>query len=181
MKQSNKDLTKIILILAGTTVLIPTLVMFPGLGYVLKPFLKNSNFYPSYVDRTLRRLEKQKSISISYDGDKTKITLTENGKKKVLAYQLDEIKLKKGKWDGWWRIVIFDIPEKKKIARNLLRAKMQELGFYMLQKSVLVTPWECREEIDFIKHFYGVGDCVNLIRAKQFDGEDLVKNYFELD
>lgn len=175
------DLTKSILILAGASMLVPTLAVAPGLGYALKPILKISGLYPSYIDKTLKRLNKQGLISISYDGDKTKITLTEGGKRKVLSYKLSEIKLKKGKWDGWWRIVIFDIPEKDRKGRNILRSKMQELGFYMLQKSVFVTPWECKEEIDFIKHFYHLGKYVNLIKAKKFDGEDLARNYFELD
>lgn len=176
---NKKDLTKTVLILVGTGVLVPGLAIMPGLGYALRPFLKR--YFPSDIDQTLARLRKQKLISISYEGDKTKITLTENGRRKVLAYKFAEMKLNKGKWDGWWRIVIFDIPEKNKKGRNYLRSKMQELGFYMLQKSVLVTPWDCRDEIDFIKHFYGVGDHVNLIKAKTFDNEDVVRNYFELE
>lgn len=181
MKQSSKELTKLILTLAGVTVLIPAMAVAPGLGYALKPFMKNKGFYPYDIERTLNRLRQQKLISISHDGDKTKITLTQNGRRKVLSYKLSEMKLKKGKWDGWWRIVIFDIPEKDRRGRNVLRSKMQELGFYMLQKSVMVTPWECKDEVDFIKHYYNLGDYVNTIKAKTFDREDLVRNYFELD
>lgn len=181
MKQSSRDLTKAILILAGVTVLIPAMAVAPGLGYALKPFIKSKGYYPYDIERTLNRLRQQKLISISHNGDKTKITLTQNGRRKVLSYKLSEIKLKKGKWDGWWRVVIFDIPEKDRRGRNVLRSKMQELGFYMLQKSVMVTPWECRDEVDFIKHYYNLGDYINVIKAKNFDGEDLVRNYFELD
>lgn len=179
--QSKKYLTKTILILAGVTILVPTLAVAPGLGYALRSLLKYKGLFPSDVDRAVERLKRQKLISISYEGDKTKITLTKNGQRKILSYKLEEIQLKKGKWDGWWRIIIFDIPEKDRKGRDFLRSKMQDLGFYTLQKSVLVTPWECRDEIDFIKHFYGLGDYVNLIKAKTFDGEDLVKSYFELD
>ena len=181
MKESTRDLTKVILILAGVSILVPTLAVMPGLGYALRPLLKNKKLFPSQIDQTLERLKKQKLISISCEGDKTKITLTEGGRRKVLSYRLEEMELRKGKWDGWWRGVIFDIPEKDRMGRNILRSKMQELGFYMLQKSVMVTPWECKEEIDFIKHFYNLGDHVNLIKAKTFDGEDSVRNYFELN
>lgn len=179
-KLNSKDLTKVILILAGTVILVPTLAVMPGLGYAIKPLLRAKGYYPSRIDNTLRRLHKQKLISIADQDGKIKIELTENGKRKVLAYRLEEIELKKEKWDKWWRVVIFDIPEKKKTARNFLRKKMTELGFYMLQKSVFVIPWECRNEIDFIKHYYDVGSYVTLIKAKTFDEEDLVKNYFQL-
>ena len=175
------ELTKTILILAGATLLVPTLAVAPGLGYALKPILKVSGLYPSDIDRAIKRLKRQKLISMSHDGDKTKITLTENGERKVLNYKLSEIKLKKGRWDGIWRIVIFDIPEKDRKGRYILRSKMQELGFYPLQKSVMVTPWKCKDEIDFIKHFYHLEDYVNLIHARIFDGEDVVRGYFELD
>lgn len=178
---SKKDLTKTILILAGVTLLVPTLAVAPGLGYALKPLLKCAKLYPSEIDRAVDRLKRQRLISINYQGEQTKITLTEDGKRKVLSYKLGELKLKTGKWDGWWRVVIFDIPEKDRKGRNCLRSKMQELGFYMLQKSVLVTPWECQNEIDFIKYYFRLNDHVNLIKAKTFDGEDVVKNYFELD
>lgn len=181
MKQSTKDLTKTILILAGVTVLIPALAVSPGLGYVLKPFLKNEDYYPSEIERTVRRLHKQKLISYDERNGKTKIALTKSGKRKVLSYKIEEMSLKKGKWDGWWRMVVFDIPEKKKKARDILRNKMKEIGFYQLQKSVLITPWKCEDEVDFIKNLYGVeGENICLIKAKEFDGEDLAKNYFDL-
>ena len=38
------------------------------------------------------------------------------------------------KWDGKWRIVGFDIPEKKKTSKRSSKKKMRELGFITLQK-----------------------------------------------
>lgn len=181
MNQSTKDLTKTILILAGISILVPALAVSPGLGYLLKPFLKHKDYYPSEIERTVHRLHKQKLISYDERGGKIKITLTKDGKRKVLSYKIEEMKLKKGKWDGWWRVIVFDIPEKKKKARDILRDKMKEIGFYQLQRSVLVTPWECENEIDFIKNLYGIeGEDICLIKAKKFDGEDYVRNYFDL-
>lgn len=42
-------------------------------------------------------------------------------------------------WDGKWRIVIFDIPEQKRIVRNLFRRNLKKWGFKYLQKSVWVS------------------------------------------
>lgn len=176
---SNKDLTKTILILAAGIILIPTLVVAPGLGYAIKPFL-NKKYQPSRINQTMQRLQSQKLISITEKDHKTKIELLDKGKRKILAYKFEELALKQNKWDQLWRVVIFDIPEKKKVARNLLRSKMKELGFYSLQKSVLVTPWKCEEVIDYIKFFYGVEDHVNLILAKHIDNEKYLKQYFKL-
>lgn len=43
-------------------------------------------------------------------------------------------------WDNKWRVVIFDINEKKRNQRNNLRFKLVSLGFGMLQKSVYISP-----------------------------------------
>ena len=43
-------------------------------------------------------------------------------------------------WDGLWRMVAYDIEEKRKDVRNGLRWKLEELGFGMLQRSLWVSP-----------------------------------------
>lgn len=48
---------------------------------------------------------------------------------------------KYGDWDGKWRIVIFDIPEKQRPNRWSLRHKLKDLGFGNLQKSAFISPY----------------------------------------
>lgn len=43
------------------------------------------------------------------------------------------------KWDGRYRVVIWDIPERKRGLRDLLRRKLKEWKFTSLQKSVWVS------------------------------------------
>ena len=176
---STKHLSKDILLLASVGLVIPLVVLTPGFFSALKPLFKKY-YYPSDIKRTLDRMERQKLISIKYKGEKTTIELLDKGKRKVLTYQIDDLKLNHGQWDGIWRVVIFDIPETKKVARDFLREKLSELGFFKLQKSVLVTPWDCKDIVDFVKHFYHVGDCVNLILATGLDQEEFLKQYFNL-
>lgn len=178
-KYSTKDLSKDILLLASVGLAIPLMLVAPGFFSSLRPLFKKY-YYSSDIKRTLDRMERQKLISINYEGEKTTIKLLDKGKRKVLTYQIDDLKLNHGKWDGIWRVVIFDIPETKKIARDFLRAKLRELGFFKLQKSVLVTPWDCKDIVDFVKHFYHVGDYVNLILATKLEQEEYLKQYFNL-
>ena len=52
------------------------------------------------------------------DGE-LRLTLEEKGKKRILKYKMDTLSLKKiGEWDGLWRVVIFDIPEENRKARE---------------------------------------------------------------
>ena len=121
---------------------------------------------------------------VDYKEDKdgfVKIVLTKEGQKKALRFKLDEMEIKKpAKWDGEWRIVIFDIPEKFKKAREALRIKLKELGFLELQKSVLVLPYECEDEINFIMEVFLIRPFVRIIRAKSFTNEEQLKIKFNL-
>ena len=85
------------------------------------------------------------------------IILTKDGEKKALRFKLDDMKIKKPKkWDKQWRIVIFDIPEKFKTAREALRGKLKNIGFVELQKSVFAHPFECEDEINFIVEVFQI-------------------------
>lgn len=65
---------------------------------------------------------------------------------------LDEVlpfrKLQSRQWDKRWRLVVFDIPEKRKQIRDNLRKKLKQLGFGMWQKSVYVTPHDVMREMN---------------------------------
>ncbi len=88
------------------------------------------------------------------------IKLTPEGKARAKLYtQIDSIKIKKQKkWDKKWRVLIFDVPEDVRIKREALRGKLKELGFYMLQKSVWVYPYPCKEELELLKNFFGLDE-----------------------
>ena len=121
---------------------------------------------------------------IDYKEDKdgfVKIVLTKEGQKKALKFKLDDMEIKRPpKWDGEWRIVIFDIPEKLKKAREALRMKLKELGFLELQKSVFVLPYECEDEINFIVEVFLIRLFVRFVRAKSFTNEEQLKIKFGL-
>src|SRR3989339_15449 len=58
----------------------------------------------------------------------TTLILSENGKQRVLRFNIDKLEIKKPeKWDGKWRIIMFDIPEKLKGLRDSLRLHFQTI------------------------------------------------------
>ncbi|MEK7576357.1 MAG: CRISPR-associated endonuclease Cas2 [Patescibacteria group bacterium] len=117
---------------------------------------------------------------IEKDGTST-IVLTERGKKKVLRYKIDEITIKvPTRWDGRWHIVMFDIPEKRKRAREALRNKLQELGFLQFQKSVWVVPYPCKDEIDFIIEVFEIRPHVQYLEVLSITNDSKLKLHFQL-
>ena len=113
------------------------------------------------------------------DGSFTFI-LTKRGKLKALTYHFQEIKIKRGNWDGKWRIVVFDIPERIKRARDALRDKLKELGFYELQKSVFIFPFKCEDEIEFVIEFFNLRKYVRIGILESIDNELHLKKIFKL-
>lgn len=95
---------------------------------------------------TVHRLQRSGYIEKGVFEQEVCLKLTELGFKKLQEKRqkrkekslLNE-KIKKEKWDGFWRVVIFDIPEENKRIRNVLRETLKVLEFKQLQKSVWVS------------------------------------------
>lgn len=89
----------------------------------------------STLAQALKRLREKGLINEDrMDTNKVVFKLTEVGKD-ILG--LDEFNEKT--WDGKWRIVIFDIPEQKRLIRDLFRRNLKKWGFKHLQKSVWIS------------------------------------------
>jgi DNA-binding transcriptional regulator PaaX len=133
------------------------------------------------LKETIRELYRSKLVKMIENPDKSwTLILTEKGKMKALTYHFQAMKIEEGKWDGKWRFVIFDIPEKMKRARDALREKLKEMGFYELQKSVFVFPYECKDEIEFIIEFFNLRRYVRFGILESVDNELHLKKIFKL-
>ena len=110
------------------------------------------------------------------------ITLTKEGRKRAGKYLIDDLQIKKPKkWDGNWRIVIFDIPNVTRLTREALRGKLIELGFYKIQQSIWVFPYDCGKEIKLLRDFFGLNSThVQLIVTAKLEDEQKLKKVFKL-
>ena len=77
-------------------------------------------------------------------------------------------------------MVIFDIPEKKRRARDVLRETLKRMGFYEFQKSVFVHPYPCQDEMDYIIEYYNIRPYVRIVTAVELDNEPHLKNIFNM-
>ena len=127
----------------------------------------------------LKRLEKKKFIKFK---DSDSFVLTEGGKGILLKFEIDDIRLPdfaSQNWDKKWRVLIFDIPEISRAARDLFRNKIQELEFYTLQKSVYVTPRPCEKEIMGLARMLKIEKSVHILEASKLgSNERVVRKFF---
>ncbi len=130
----------------------------------------------------IKNLYKSKMVDYKENSDGTvNLVLAEEGKNRILKYNLDKIEIQKPtQWDKLWRLVIFDIPEKKNKGRKALAAKLKELDFYPMQKSVFIHPYECKDEIDFITEMFELAPYVRFLRVKDVGIELDLKERFHL-
>ena len=131
---------------------------------------------------TFRYLMRRGLIEWQRDGHDVAIKLTAEGKRVAGKYQIDELTLARPKkWDGKWRIVVFDIPNSSTFVRNVFRRKLKELGFYQLQKSIWVHPFECREEVALLREFLGAtAKQIRFIEATKIERDDFLHKHFAM-
>jgi len=139
-------------------------------------------YSPKKLSDAFYRLRKEGCLKFEVKNHQLYISLTEQGKKKAGWMQIDSLKIKRPKkWDGKWRIVIFDISQLKKIYREAFRGKLKELGFYPLQKSVWLFPFDCQAEIELLKAFFGLTEKeVRIIIAENIGEDTQLKNFFKI-
>ncbi len=92
--------------------------------------------------------------------------LTGSGKNQLVR-SFPLLKWQERQWDGWWRIVIFDVAEKQRMVRDSLRSKLIELGFGQWQKSVYVSPHDVANDmIEFLESLHLIGQA-SVFTAKE--------------
>src|SRR3989344_6182978 len=132
--------------------------------------------------QALWRLKKNRLIITNQKADGTFVVeLTEKGKRKIKEFQFADLEIPiPKKWDGRWRIIIFDIPNKRNAGREALRNKIKALDFYQLQKSVWVFPYPCEKEIEFIVELFHLYPYVQIIEATKIKNDAKLRKYYGL-
>ncbi|TSC94399.1 MAG: PaaX family transcrtiptional regulator [Parcubacteria group bacterium Licking1014_1] len=134
-----------------------------GFSYRLKKGLFILDEFPSgwkkvnkkQIRDGIRDLNKLKFVQKKekYDGSVI-VSLTNKGRLRALNISFRNFNNRKEKWDGKWRMVAFDIPDECKRGRNALRYRLKIAGFYELQESLFLYPYDCEKEVkDFIELF----------------------------
>ena len=126
-------------------------------------------------------LKRRGFISMARNSDGSyRVKSTVAGRQQAARYKLDDIFIKTPKeWDKCWRLVIFDIPTTKQKARLALLAKLKNLGFIMLQRSVWVHPFECQSEILTLTKAFGIESHIQQLTCNKVSAGEYLRREFE--
>lgn len=109
-----------------------------------------------------------------------KLMLTEKGERHLRILTLQAATRRPPRWDHKWRVLIFDIPERRRKLRIQLRIVLRSIGFERLQDSVWVFPYDCEDLIALLKSDFRVGDDVRYIIADSIERDAALRRHFKL-
>lgn len=110
-----------------------------------------------------------------------KIRLTRKGEAALRAHEISTFNIKPPRTrDKRWRMLIFDVPERKRSSRTRLTGALRTAGFIRLQDSVWVHPYECEDMVQLIKTELGVSHDVLYIIADTIENDRRLRDHFGL-
>ena len=111
----------------------------------------------------------------------TFVEITSKGEQKIKKFYAGEAVLKKPtRWDGKWRLVIYDLKEKRKFLRDRLRITLASFGFVRLQNSVWVYPYDCEDLIILVKADFKIGKEVLYLIVDRVENDKWLRDLFNL-
>jgi len=184
IKTRKANIQKIVLQTIAVAGLLSVAVLAPNALTVLKQFevgkLRKKN--PKYViNQSVERLLEAGLISFKQTDRGKFIRLTREGEAKLRVFEVNEFKFKRPKrWDGKWRVIIFDVKEERRSTRNKIRRTLSAIGFIQLQRSVWVFPYDCEDLITLIKADFKIGKDVLYMIVDTIENDKSLRNFFGL-
>jgi len=134
-------------------------------------------YHKRYYD-AVYELRKRGSLGIFKKNNQRFLKITKKGELEIL---LLKARIKKPeKWDGKWRLIIFDIPEGARDKRDQLRYLLKQNGFRKLQASVFINPYPLnREAIAYLKKT-GLIVYIRMLRVDEIDDDGSLRKFYHL-
>ncbi len=156
----------------GISVLAPNVIGAMGKLGIL-PSRRQKEFIRASRDRLVRR------GFLVYEGKMLRLTSSGERYLRNLAVR-DFATSAPRRWDKKWRVLIFDIPEKRKALRDKVRTTLMHIGFVRLQDSVWVYPYDCEDLIVMLKADFRIGKDLLYMVVDVLEYDTPLKRRFKL-
>src|SRR3989344_2978106 len=134
------------------------------------------------ITQAITDLEYAGLVKTSGQRGKRNVTLTEKGRDAIKTIYTSEYRIPEPAfWDGKWRVVMFDIREKRRKSRSQLRLLLAGAGFLRLQDSVWIYPYPCDEFIGLVRAHLksGTGEMLSFV-AEALESDRKLREHFNL-
>lgn len=133
---------------------------------------------PAHFRTAMHRLQKKGLIHCERQRRGLVFMLTEEGEQEAQKVKTEVERLKPKQWDGKWRIIIFDIPEKLRGKRDLLRRELVGFGFRQLQQSVWVYPHTLPQAFRDLWKETGIFKYCVIFEADKMENGEMLESVF---
>ena len=178
-RRRKENIQKGILMAVGAAGLLSVALLAPNALQVIDRSAKK--FFTNNIYRSRDRLIEKGLLVFVQKGGKKYLQITKNGERQLLLWGVAGYVLPKPKrWDKKWRMLSFDIWERRRGVRDKLRLVLRRIGFYQLHKSLWVYPYDCEDFIQLLKADFRVGKGVLYVIADQIENDKALREHFDL-
>jgi len=122
------------------------------------------------VNRSLKTLKESGLIEEIETDRSSFLRITPSGRNKLRNIKLNTpTSLISTSWDGFWRMVILDLPESRKSERDSVRYILKKAGFVCMKNSIWVSPYPLEHLFMNIKMDLGLTDEIMIVVTKDID------------
>ena len=129
------------------------------------------------AQRVIRYMKQQGLLAGDYEHG---LQVTAKARKRLEKTQFRDMKVAPPEeWDKLWRVILYDVPEDQKNARDAFGHQLLRYGCFQLQKSVWVIPFACRKDIVFMAAYFGIDTYITYFEAIYLDNARPLINRFK--
>ena len=182
-RRKRRNIQAAVLTTIGAAGVITVAMIAPNALAALPALIGKDRYKATFQAKTaLGRLAAKGHVRFFEKNGRKSVELTEAGRRAMLlklARETEQAKRNK-RWDHRYRLVMFDIPQKRKSVRDRLRRLMRECGFLRVQNSVWISPYDCEELVMLIKTDLRLGTSVLYAVVEEIENDTWIKKHFEL-
>lgn len=177
---------EVILAVVGTAAFVGVAIVAPGVIVASRKLgldKKLINRRKYYINDSLHRLVDKGLVQEFEKNGKKYLKLTKEGKRALFRFEAKSLASQKPlRWDGKYRIIIFDIKESDRFIRNDIRYFLLQFGFIKLQNSVWIYPYPCEGAFNLMKANLDLeeGDELLYMTVESIDDDEWIRKHFKL-
>lgn len=148
------------------------MMLAEGAIYLLRPrtlFPVGLPYNYSSIQTTIQRMEKAGLLRKEKREREIFLRLTDRGRLLWEEHSAGHSPAS-SHWDHRWRVVVFDVPEKRVNIRRYLRSFLKTIGFGKMQKSVWISPHDREERVREFSRKLKISSCVFQLTVERFSG-----------
>ena len=172
-----------VLAIIGIAGILTVTMIAPNIFQALPRIIGKKRYKLAFQARTAAsRLAVKGYVRFIEKNGKKWIEITDTGRR-ALAFEQEKMRLANVRWKRWdkrYRLVIFDIPEKRKTMRDHVRRILRGCGFLRLQDSVWLFPYDCEELITLMKSEKKIGKDLLYAVVDSIENDAWIKKHFNL-